>query len=150
MTDICLKQQIVSGIRLQGEFNTQQQRKEHVNEFRRTHFIFGKHPTTHYSAARAQELAGLGKIGGRQQQTNGAVKNQKTNFNIGTGLSKHQQYATTYASISGSVREWRNGRPGMGEVTAKKTSVQLGKGNQYGFVTTNQRLFQNRDPNKAI
>ena len=38
----------------------------------------------------------------------------------------------------------------MGEVKAKLTSVQLGKGNRNGFVTTNSRLFPQRDPNQAI
>lgn len=31
---------------------------------------------------------------------------------------------------------------------AKKTSVALGKGNKYGFVTTNQRVYPNKDPNQ--
>jgi len=35
-------------------------------------------------------------------------------------------------------------------VKAKKTSVQLGKGLGPGFVTTNQRLFPDKDPKAAI
>lgn len=77
-------------------------------------------------------------------------KTKKTNFNIGTGLSKQHQYATTYNQVTGVARGWNQSRQTYGDVTAKKTSVQLGKGNPYGFVTTNQRLFPNKDPNKAI
>jgi len=38
----------------------------------------------------------------------------------------------------------------MGDVKAKLTSVQLGRGNQYGFVSTNQRLFPNKGLNQPI
>ena len=66
MTDIGLRGQIANGNGMRGEFNTMTQRREHVNEFRRTHFIFGKHPTVHHSQARFDELKGQGKTGGRQ------------------------------------------------------------------------------------
>ena len=33
---------------------------------------------------------------------------------------------------------------------AKKTSVTLGKGNRFGFVSMNQRVFPNKDPKAAI
>jgi len=83
MTDINLKSQIRLGNQLRGEFNTKQQRKAHVDEFRRTHFIFGKHPTIHYSQAKFSDLQGVGKAGGRQTQLNSALRNQMTNFSIG-------------------------------------------------------------------
>jgi hypothetical protein len=49
MTDIALRQQIALGNQRVGQYNTHVQRKAAVTEFRRTHFIFGKHSTTHYS-----------------------------------------------------------------------------------------------------
>ena len=52
MTDIEVKKQISQGIALNGQFNTHHQRKSAVNEFRRTHFIFGKHHTIHHSQSR--------------------------------------------------------------------------------------------------
>ena len=107
---------------MRGEFNTHVQRKKQVTEFRRTHFIFGKHSTIHYSQARFQEIQGQGKAGGRQAQTNGAAKNQATNFRIGLGIPKHLQYSTTYNTITGK-RNWTAGRTDMGEVKAKLTSV---------------------------
>lgn len=121
-----------------------------MTEFRRTHFIFGKHSTIHFSHQRHEQLAVSGKLGGRQQQNNGALKNQMTNFRIGTGLPKHQQYATTYKTITGEARGWNARKQQIGEVKAKLTSVQLGRGNQFGFATTNQRLFSGRDPKEAI
>jgi len=33
---------------------------------------------------------------------------------------------------------------------AKKTSVTLGKGNNFGFVSTNERFYPNKDPNEAM
>ena len=150
MTDIGLKRQIQQGNGMQGGFTTQHQRKEAVNEFRRTHFIFGKHSTIHYSQARFDEMKGIGMQGGRQKQTNSIAKNQMTNFSIGTGLPKHQQYGTTYNTITGRARGWKTQKQTIGEVQAKKTSVQLGRGNAFGFVSTNSRLFPNKDSNLAI
>ena len=66
MTDIGLRNQINSGNLQKGEFNTHLQRKAHVNETRRTHFIFGKHPTVHYSQTKFEEMNAAGKKGGRQ------------------------------------------------------------------------------------
>ena len=62
--------------------------------------------------------------GGRQQQTDGKLKNQMTNFRIGAGLPKHQQYSTTYNSITGQRNTWgAQNRNGYGEIKAKITSV---------------------------
>ena len=119
-------------------------------EFRRTHFIFGKHSTIHYSQSRFQELLGSGKAGGRQKQTNGAAKNQATNFSIGPGVAEHEQYGTTYNTITGQRRNWNSSKTQIGDVKAKITSVQLGKGNKFGFISTNQRLFPSNDPNEVI
>lgn len=46
MTDLYCQQNIRSGIRTTGEFMTRTERKKEVDEFRATHFILGKHPTT--------------------------------------------------------------------------------------------------------
>jgi hypothetical protein len=52
-------------------------------------------------------------------------------------VAKHEQYGTTYNTITGQRRDWNSKKTPMGNVKAKITSVQLGRGNQYGFVTTN-------------
>lgn len=73
-----------------------------------------------------------------------------TNFNIGGPMKKHEQYVTSYGNNTGQANHWDSSRVTIGEVAAKKTSVQLGKGNAYGFVTMNQRLFPDKDPKTAI
>ena len=119
-----------------------------MNEFRRTHFIFGKHPTTHYSQAKYQELrAAGGRPGGRQGQSNSTMKNQATNFNIGTGMPKHLQYGTVYDTITGKARGWKPKKTIVGDIIAKRCSVQLGRGMKYGFTTTNSIVYPEKDAN---
>ena len=75
------------------------------------------------------------------------MKNQMTNFQMTSGYPKHQNYMTSYNTITGQANHWTAKRMTIGEVQAKKTSIQLGKGNKCGFVTMNQRLFAENDVN---
>ena len=52
--------------------------------------------------------------------------------------------------VTGQRRDWDSSQTPIGDIKAKITSVQLGKGNRFGFVSTNQRLFPNKNPNEAI
>merc|ERR1712151_1163137 len=86
MTDIQFKHNVHSASR--GEFVTAEKRKADVLAFRQTHFIMGKHPTTHYSQAKFTTKFRDGLTGGRQSQTGNANQTEATNFNIGTGRNR--------------------------------------------------------------
>lgn len=58
------------------------------------------------------------------------------------------QYGTTYGLITGPDRLVKSNSQ-LDEITAKKVSIELGRGNQYGFTTTNQRSFAPHDPSQA-
>ena len=66
-----------------------------------------------------------------------SLKNQMTNFRVGSGIDRHNQYTTLYTSTTGNANRYGNQRNQVGEVKAKLTSVQLGRGHAYGFTTTN-------------
>ena len=60
------------------------------------------------------------------------------------------QYSSIYTTTTVKARGWSHNKPKVGEVMAKKTSVQLGRGNKYGFVTTNQRVYPDKDPSQPF
>ena len=66
MTDIAFKGGMATASR--GEFVTAEARKKEVLAFRSTHFIMGKHPTTHYSQAHFTTRVRDGLTGGRQNK----------------------------------------------------------------------------------
>ena len=78
------------------------------------------------------------------------MKNQRTNFKIGTSLDPHKQYTSSYCQSTRSANHYGRQKLEVGEVKAKLTSVHLGKGNEYGFITNNQRNFSAKNSLKSI
>ena len=141
MSDIAFKNSIHSASR--GEFVTAEKRKKDVLEFRRTHFIMGKHPTTHYSQAKYTTKFRDGLTGGRQSQGGSAAQTQATNFNIGTGRNRFQ-YATTYNTITGQAPLHNASRATLDDVPAKRTHIMLGRAHKASFVTTNSKIYDSK------
>ena len=139
MTDIAFKSGMASANR--GEFVTAAARKKEVLAFRSTHFIMGKHPTTHYSQAAHSTRVREGLQGGRQDKQGSAAQTNGTNFNIGTGRNRNQ-YATTYNTITGQAPLHQASRVTLDDVAAKKTNIMLGKPYRSSFVTTNNRVYE--------
>ena len=65
-------------------------------------------------------------------------------------MPKHLQYGTVYDTITGQARGWKPKKTIMGDIIAKRCSVQLGKGMKYGFTTTNSVVYPEKDANQAI
>lgn len=80
MTDIQFKGVVNGGFGHTGNYMTAVDRKKQVTEFRRTHFIMGKHPSTLYSNARFEMQGRSGLMGGRKDTGASKFKNQSTNF----------------------------------------------------------------------
>lgn len=141
MTDIAFKASI--GTASKGEFVTAAHRKKDVLEFRRTHFIMGKHPTTHYSQSQFTTRLREGLTGGKQHQTISAAQTCGSNFKIGTGRNRFQ-YATTYNTITGQAPLHTAERARMDDVPAKRTHIMLGKAYRASYVTTHNKCFSHK------
>ena len=55
-----------------------------------------------------------------------------------------------YDTITGKARGWSANKMTLGDITAKRCSVQLGKGLKYGFTTTNSVVYPESDANQSI
>ena len=133
MTDIQVRSSINQGFSHKGEFVTHHQRRKDVNEFRSTHFIMGKHPSTllshqHYTMPKYRFA--------RPERNRSTAQTQATNFKIGSQYRPSLQFQTTYGTVNGRGAKTGD-RNGLIDIKAKRTSILLGSGNQNGFVTTN-------------
>lgn len=146
MTDLQFSGSIKAGRAHKGEFVTHHQRRKEVTEFRRTHFIMGKHPTTMMSHAR-QSMQPYGTL--KNERFGSSAQSQASNFKIGSSYTPNQQYRTTYNTVTGSGIK-TGVKNGLDDIKAKRTSILLGHGNSNGFVTTNQRLFSATNKNQKF
>jgi hypothetical protein len=134
-----LKGAIRTGVMSKGEYVTGPERKKDVNEFRATHFIMGKHPTTMNSQSRHVMLPRPGLQSGMQNKIGSKQKSQSSNFSIGIRYEPRTQFATTYQKQCGQRNSGPYGRTTLDDIPAKKTSILLGKTNRNGYVTTSMR-----------
>lgn len=94
--DIQFRGAISNGATQRGEYMTKPERTKEVTEFRRTHFIMGKHPNTNLSQQRFVTLLRPGLTGGPQHQSGSKQKSQQTNFRIGLKYDPQSQFSTSY------------------------------------------------------
>ena len=71
---------------------------------------------------------------------------QASHFSIGGRVHKDSQYGTTYNVVTGAMPNrgpMKLQRVKLSDVPATKTSINLGKGNSFSYVTTNKKDFAN-------